>query len=421
LELLLLRDIIATNPSRNRRDDHDELWGDYDEEPRRQGDRVSDRGPKERLHRDDNLPPPSRVSPSPTDIPVPGDIPPPPGPPLRDKNVKIGSSLQYPTISLSGRNPEERKPSKGERDIDLERRVRSEPPDTGSADSGGSGSSVPLDDITHSARKESRLKRDFNLKDTMDLKALKEALNLKDTTPKVAPKEPARTPRESWKRDPREVTEIRKELNERRPRDTLAPSESHQLRIVSPPREKMEEKPVKGILRAPRERFPEDPAPLREGVAPLKDAKKDGIPPDARWTKIGRNLVNPEALKAGKERFEEREDFVIVLRVLSRDEVQGYAEVTHRIRGSFLMLIYSQILTEPAARKEREELEAQHRRRVRRERHERHKRERHRHRRDRDRDQDSTSESGSADNQDYEDNGPASSRSIRCISGSSSS
>jgi hypothetical protein len=43
--------------------------------------------------------------------------------------------------------------------------------------------------------------------------------------------------------------------------------------------------------------------------------------------------VNPEALIAGKERFEAREDFVIVLRVLRRDEVKGYAEATRKIRG----------------------------------------------------------------------------------------
>jgi hypothetical protein len=174
----------------------------------------------------------------------------------------------------------------------------------------------------------------FNPKDTMDLKALKEALNNKDPAPKAASKEPIRTPRESLTKDPREVAEIRTELNERRPREPLQPNDNRQLRVVSPPREKPEEKPVKGILRQPREKFPEDPAPIREGVAPLKDAKKDGIPPDARWTKISRKLVNPEALEAGKERFEAREDFVIVLRVLSRDEVQGYAEVTQRIRGS---------------------------------------------------------------------------------------
>ena len=176
----------------------------------------------------------------------------------------------------------------------------------------------------------------FNPKDTMGLMALKEALNNKDPAPKAPPKEPIRTPRESLTKDPREVTEIRKELNEpRRPRDPLQPNENRQLRVVSPPREKAEEKPVKSILRPPREKFPEDPAPIREGVAPLKDAKKDGIPPDARWTKISRKLVNPEALEAGKERFEAREDFVIVLRVLSRDEVQGYAEVTQKIRGLY--------------------------------------------------------------------------------------
>jgi hypothetical protein len=166
------------------------------------------------------------------------------------------------------------------------------------------------------------------------LKALKEALNSKDTTaaPKIPPKEPiprARTPRESMTRDGREVADIRSSLHSRDNSQQL----ERQPRLVSPPREKAEEKPVKGILRQPRERFPEDPAPVREGVAPLKDAKKDGIPPDARWTKISRKLVNPEALELGKERYEAREDFVIVLRVLSRDEVQGYAEVTQKLRG----------------------------------------------------------------------------------------
>jgi hypothetical protein len=171
----------------------------------------------------------------------------------------------------------------------------------------------------------------------MDLKALKEALNKNE-----APKEPVlaqRTPSESVSKDARELADVRTDLNASNPRgrESSMPlalnKDNRQLRVVSPPREKAEEKPVKGILRAPREKFPEDPSPIREGVAPLKDAKKDGVPPDARWTKISRKLVNPEALELGKERFEERDDFVIVLRVLSRDEVQGYAEVTERIRG----------------------------------------------------------------------------------------
>jgi len=190
----------------------------------------------------------------------------------------------------------------------------------------------------------------------MDLKALKEALNSQTpTTPKelVVAKTPTRTPRESMSKDSREVAVIRSSLNQ----------ENRAPRIVTPPPQSATSAgPVRGILRQPREKFPEDPTPIREGVAPLKDAKKDGVPPDARWTKISRKLVNPEALEAGKERYEAREDFVIVLRVLSRDEVQQYAEVTEKIR---------------AARDEAEEEEQRlSRRRARRERHERHKRER---------------------------------------------
>lgn len=90
---------------------------------------------------------------------------------------------------------------------------------------------------------------------------------------------------------------------------------------------------LKSILKQPREKFPEEPNPVREGVAPLKDAHKKGIPPGARWTKIDRRLVNPEALEAGQERFEKRPDCVIVLRVLPKEEIQAYALKTQEIRG----------------------------------------------------------------------------------------
>lgn len=328
---------------RDDRDDRDERRSDYDEEPRRRRDRddretvdLNGRDPKERRHRDDDLPP--RVSPPPRDGTAPRDLP--SGPLPTEKDAKVGSPSKSELLDLKGRDPRERKSSK---DDDSERRERrrrrSEASEGGSADSHSDGSVSP-DDTTRPARSNSRLKRSsgvgaaaFNPKDTMGLMALKEALNNKDSAPKAASKDGARTPLESLTKDPREVSEIRKELDERRPRDPLQPNENRQLRVVSPPREKAEEKPVKSILRPPREKFPEDPAPIREGVAPLKDAKKDGIPPDARWTKISRKLVNPEALEAGKERFEAREDFVIVLRVLTREEVQGYAEVTQRIRG----------------------------------------------------------------------------------------
>lgn len=178
----------------------------------------------------------------------------------------------------------------------------------------------------------------FNPKDTMDLQVLKDQLNAQKASPPRAEPILARSPRASFNKDPRELEAIHAELADRgreapRPID-IAP-EARQVRVVSPPREKMDDKKtVKGILRQPRERFPEDPAPIREGVAPLKDARKDGVPPDARWTKIARKLVNPEALEAGKERYEAREDFVIVLRVLSREEIQAYATATQQIRGS---------------------------------------------------------------------------------------
>lgn len=106
-----------------------------------------------------------------------------------------------------------------------------------------------------------------------------------------------------------------------------------QVRVVSPARDEKPEPKPKGILRPPREKFPEDPAPVREGVAPLKDAGKKGIPPNARWTKIDRKLVNPEALDQGNERYEERIDYVIVLRVLTKEEIQAYAKRTQEIRG----------------------------------------------------------------------------------------
>ncbi|KAI2639276.1 hypothetical protein GGS21DRAFT_538046 [Xylaria nigripes] len=121
--------------------------------------------------------------------------------------------------------------------------------------------------------------------------------------------------------------------SESRGREIVPMRDVKQLRLVSPPRDKSEQKPIKGILKTPSVRFPEDSNPIREGVAPHKDdqTKKD-VPPGARWTKISRRKVNPEALTVGKERFEVRDDFVIVLRVLNKEEIQAYATATARIR-----------------------------------------------------------------------------------------
>ena len=108
-----------------------------------------------------------------------------------------------------------------------------------------------------------------------------------------------------------------------------APGKS--VQIVVP--RKDQSPPLKGILRKPTEKFPEDPEPIREGVAPHKDAQKGkDIPVGARWTRIDRKLVNPEALERAKERFEERMDCVIVLRVLTKEEIQKLADKTKQIR-----------------------------------------------------------------------------------------
>lgn len=124
-----------------------------------------------------------------------------------------------------------------------------------------------------------------------------------------------------------------------RSRSSSLPSKENRVRIVEPPKEEKESPPLKGILKKPKVKFPEDPNPEREGVTTTKDPKRDrkarqeGIPSDARWTKIDRSWVNPEALKEFGERFEERLDYVIVLRVLTKDEIQKYADRTRQIRG----------------------------------------------------------------------------------------
>ena len=120
-------------------------------------------------------------------------------------------------------------------------------------------------------------------------------------------------------------------------RDEDEEERAARLQLVEPPKEKEPSPKPKGILKPARQvPFPEDPNPTREGVAPLKDAGKKGIPPGARWTKINRMLVNPAALEEGHERYEERPDYVIVLRVLSREEIQKFADKTREIRGKSL-------------------------------------------------------------------------------------
>lgn len=114
--------------------------------------------------------------------------------------------------------------------------------------------------------------------------------------------------------------------------DKLNPDQpSKSVTIVTPPKEPPPQ--VRGILRKPTEKFPDHPESIREGVAPHKDALKGkDIPVDARWTRIDRRLVNPQALEEAHERFEERMDCVIVLRVLTKQDIQKLADRTKKIR-----------------------------------------------------------------------------------------
>ncbi|KAK1833128.1 hypothetical protein QBC39DRAFT_255024 [Podospora conica] len=124
-----------------------------------------------------------------------------------------------------------------------------------------------------------------------------------------------------------------------RGRELIIPDrDEKQVRVVSPPRDKDDKKPIRGILKQPKTQFPEEKNPIREGVAPHKDDKtKANVPSGAKWTKISRKMVNPEALLIGKERFEIRDDFVIVLRVLNKEEIQAYAAATAQLRGGLLI------------------------------------------------------------------------------------
>lgn len=186
----------------------------------------------------------------------------------------------------------------------------------------------------------------FKPNDTASLMALKEQLKAKEDSDKENQKVESKDTspdRRSQHSPAREEEDSKPSKDETRGRDaTTTASEDKQVRVVSPPRDKDDKRPIKGILKQPKPQFPEEPNPVREGVAPHKDDKTKGnVPPGARWTKINRKLVNPEALTIGKERFEVRDDFVIVLRVLSKEEIEAYTAATAQLRGGLLPFPFS--------------------------------------------------------------------------------
>lgn len=214
--------------------------------------------------------------------------------------------------------------------------------------------SVSADESKAGPRRRAHGPPGFDPNDTTGLLALKAEIAASEETEKAkakASQDPAikessserRSPNrdEQYEADAATSTSSSRGKDESRGRE-LVPrtSDDKQVRLVSPPRDRDDRKPIKGILKQPTSQFPEEPNPVREGVAPHKDDKtKNNVPPGARWTKINRKKINPEALTMYKERFEVRDDFVIVLRVLSKEEIQVYAELTAMLRGRLRWLL----------------------------------------------------------------------------------
>jgi zinc finger CCCH domain-containing protein 13 len=188
---------------------------------------------------------------------------------------------------------------------------------------------APPENASNHGRRRHRPSTAFDPTDTKGLMDLKAELDNQNPNSETGDKSNGAS--SSGANSPRTGDES---YDESRGREIVPAPEEKQVRVVSPPRDKSEQKPIKGILKQPKDKFPEDANPVREGVAPHKDdqTKKD-VPPGARWTKISRKKVNPEALSLGKERFEVRDDFVIVLRVLNKEEIQEYATATAKLRG----------------------------------------------------------------------------------------
>lgn len=228
-------------------------------------------------------------------------------------------------------------------------------------DSRKAGEAVVSASDSDEAKKPSRRHRNsnaFNPNDTSELRQLKDQLAALNTADKDKKKDkPAadetriRTRSSSSSKEPKTIRDPKPSRDYRSPPDSepstppeeirgrdaivTPPGErGRSVRVVSPPRDKRDEKPLRGILKQPKSSFPEEPNPIREGVAPHREDKKiNEAPAGAKWTKVSRKVVNPEALTIGKERFEVRDDFVIVLRVLSKEEIQAYASATQVLRG----------------------------------------------------------------------------------------
>ncbi len=64
------------------------------------------------------------------------------------------------------------------------------------------------------------------------------------------------------------------------------------------------------------------------------DSKGQTIPLDATWTKVDRKLVSPEVLETAGVRYEARPNFVAVLGILTREEIEDFARKSFQVRNA---------------------------------------------------------------------------------------
>jgi hypothetical protein len=74
--------------------------------------------------------------------------------------------------------------------------------------------------------------------------------------------------------------------------------------------------------------------PPRQQSQLAPDSKGQTIPLDATWTKIDRKLVSPEVLERAGVRYEARPNFVAVLGILSREQIEDYARKSFEVRNA---------------------------------------------------------------------------------------
>lgn len=246
--------------------------------------------------------------------------------------INGSSSFEREAQSEQRRPPAEVSPE--ERPMEASRRSRRDVEDRFNGESAMASSDS---DEHRSERRRHRSSKAFDPNDPGELRQIKDQLAAMELSERDKPRaDEAPSSETALVRAPSSDVSDDERLDEedRYGREVVLPSEDRRVRVVSPPRDRKDDKPRKGILKQPKASFPEEENPVREGVAPHKEDKKlKDVPPGARWTKINRKIVNPEALTIGKERFEVREDFVIVLRVLDKEEIQAYAAATQVLRG----------------------------------------------------------------------------------------